>query len=172
MVKHRKILFALAAIASFGASTGFAHDVCVEHVDAGTSETHTLRMSRFHLPPDILFDFNKADLKPKGRDELDEIVNRIKIQGVTLELLVVVGHTDRIGGDVPNQRLSERRAASAKSYLITQGIDASLIHAEGRGSTQPVTGSTCNDIRDRQALIDCLLPDRRVDIEVTGTIQN
>jgi len=132
----------------------------------------SLEQRKFALSADVLFDFSKDVLKPEGRAALDGVVNEIRTQNVKLELFVVVGHTDRIGGDVPNQRLSERRAASVKSYLVTQGIEASYIHTEGRGRMQPVTGTSCNDIRARQVLIDCLQPDRRVDIEITGTIQN
>jgi OOP family OmpA-OmpF porin len=119
------------------------------------------------LNADVLFDFNQATLKPEGRTALSNVASQAK--DIRLEVIVVVGHTDRIGADIPNQRLSERRAASVKSFLVEEGIEASRIHTEGRGRTQPVTGTDCNNVTPRTALISCLQPDRRVDIEIVGT---
>ncbi|MCL2876298.1 MAG: OmpA family protein [Betaproteobacteria bacterium] len=122
---------------------------------------------KVRLNADFLFDFNQAVLKPEGRTALDDVAAQAK--QLKLEVVIVTGHTDRIGGDAYNQRLSERRAATVKSYLVDQGLDASRVYTEGKGRTQPVTGTQCNNITARQALISCLQPDRRVDIEIIGT---
>ena len=81
---------------------------------------------------------------------------------------VVLGYTDRIGSDAYNQQLSEKRAQSVVDYLVSKGIPASKISARGMGESNPVTGNTCDNVKARAALIDCLAPDRRVEIEVKG----
>jgi OOP family OmpA-OmpF porin len=116
---------------------------------------------------DALFDFNKAVLRPEGKAKLDELVSKAK--AIKLEVILAVGHTDRIGGDAYNQKLSEKRAAAVKEYLVAKGIEANRVYTEGKGKTQPVTGDKCKGNAKTKALIDCLQPDRRVDIEVIGT---
>ncbi|NHC08137.1 OmpA family protein [Azonexus fungiphilus] len=116
---------------------------------------------------DALFDFNKAVLRPEGKAKLDELV--AKAAAIKLEVILAVGHTDRIGGAAYNQKLSEKRAAAVKEYLVAKGIEANRVYTEGKGKTQPVTGDTCKGNAKTKALIDCLQPDRRVDIEVIGT---
>ena len=116
---------------------------------------------------DALFDFNKAVLRPAGKAKLDELVS--KAQAIKLEVILAVGHTDRIGGDAYNQKLSEKRAAAVKEYLVSKGIEANRVYTEGKGEKQPVTGDKCKGTAKTKALIDCLQPDRRVDIEVIGT---
>ncbi|MBS4017750.1 MAG: OmpA family protein [Dechloromonas sp.] len=116
---------------------------------------------------DALFDFNKAVLRPEGKAKLDELV--AKAAQIKLEVILAVGHTDRIGGAAYNQKLSEKRAAAVKEYLVAKGIEANRVYTEGKGKTQPVTGDTCKGNAKTQALINCLQPDRRVDIEVIGT---
>jgi len=116
---------------------------------------------------DALFDFNKAVLRPEGQAKLDELVS--KAAAIKLEVILAVGHTDRIGGAAYNQTLSEKRAAAVKEYLVAKGIEANRIYTEGKGKTQPVTGDTCKGNAKTPALIACLQPDRRVDIEVIGT---
>jgi OOP family OmpA-OmpF porin len=116
---------------------------------------------------DALFDFNKAVLRPEGKAKLDEVV--AKAQAIKLEVILAVGHTDRIGGDAYNQKLSEKRAAAVKEYLVAKGVEANRVYTEGKGKKQPKTGDTCKGNKKSKALIDCLQPDRRVDIEVIGT---
>jgi OOP family OmpA-OmpF porin len=116
---------------------------------------------------DALFDFNKAVLRPEGKAKLDELVS--KAAAIKLEVILAVGHTDRIGGAAYNQKLSEKRAAAVKEYLVAKGIEANRVYTEGKGKTQPVTGDKCKGNAKTAALISCLQPDRRVDIEVIGT---
>ena len=119
------------------------------------------------IAADALFDFNKATLRTEGKAKLDELVGKAK--AIKLEVILVVGHTDRIGGDAYNQKLSEKRAAAVKEYLVAKGIEANRVYTEGKGEKQPVTGDKCKGNAKTKALIDCLQPDRRVDIEVIGT---
>ena len=116
---------------------------------------------------DALFDFNKATLRTEGKAKLDELVGKAK--AIKLEVILVVGHTDRIGGDAYNQKLSEKRAAAVKEYLVAKGIEANRVYTEGKGEKQPVTGNKCKGESKSKALIDCLQPDRRADIEIIGT---
>ncbi len=119
------------------------------------------------LAADALFDFNKADLRPEGKAKLDKLTADIK--GIKLEVILAVGHADRFGGDAYNQKLSEKRAAAVKAYLVSKGIDANRVYAEGKGEKQPVTKpDQCKGPKSK-AVVDCLQPDRRVDIEVIGT---
>ncbi len=119
------------------------------------------------LSADALFDFDKAVLKPEGMQRLDQLANQAR--AIKLEVVLAVGHTDRIGSDAYNQRLSERRAEAVKTYLVSRGVEANRIYTEGKGKTQPVTGTACDGVRGRTALIECLQPDRRVEVEVIGT---
>jgi OOP family OmpA-OmpF porin len=116
---------------------------------------------------DALFDFDKAVLRPEGQAKLDELV--AKATAIKLEVILAVGHTDRLGSNAYNQKLSEKRAAAVKEYLVAKGVEANRVYTEGKGESQPVTGDTCKGNTRTKALIDCLQPDRRVDIEVIGT---
>lgn len=78
----------------------------------------------------------------------------------------VMGHTDRMGSDADNQLLSQRRARTVRQYLIDNGVDATSIRAEGWGESEPV--KACDDNQDRDALIACLQPNRRVEIQVNA----
>lgn len=124
---------------------------------------------KIHFSGDALFDFDKAVLKPEGKAMLDDLA-RI-LQGAKYEVILAIGHTDRIGTAAYNQKLSVRRAEAVKKYLVGKGIESNRIYAEGKGKTQPVTKpEDCRGKRGK-ALIACYQPDRRVDVEVTGTKQ-
>ena len=107
---------------------------------------------------DALFDFDKAILKPEGKGKLDDLTS--KLQGINLEVIIAVGHTDSVGTDGYNQKLSIRRAESVKAYLQSKGIEANRIYTEGKGETQPVAD---NKTAAGRAM------NRRVEIEVVGT---
>lgn len=123
---------------------------------------------KFKISADALFDFNKASLRPAGKKKLDDLADELR--GKQHDTIVATGHTDRIGSVRYNQRLSERRAESVKKYLESKGIDVTKIIAIGKGKSDPETKPTdCRGKMTRTALIACLQPDRRVEIEVTGT---
>ena len=115
-----------------------------------------------------LFGFNQAALTPAGRAKLDkEVIQRASKEYADIRSVTVSGHTDRLGARDYNQRLSERRAEAVRAYLVSRGMDAGKVKSQGFGMTQPV--KTCPDQKDRKALIGCLAPNRRVDIEINGT---
>jgi len=115
-------------------------------------------MQKVTLSAETLFDFDKSVVKPEGRRRLDELA--AKAAAINLEVIIVVGHTDSIGSDAYNQRLSLRRAAAVKDYLVGKGIAANRVTAEGKGEKQPVA-----DNRTRQGRAK----NRRVEIEVVGS---
>jgi len=110
------------------------------------------------LAADVLFDFDKSVIKPEGRTRLDDLVS--KIGGINLEVVIAIGHTDSIGSDAYNQKLSVRRAESVKAYLVSKGVPANRIYTEGKGEKQPVASNKTKDGRAKN---------RRVEIEVIGT---
>lgn len=119
------------------------------------------------LKADTLFDFDKSVLKPEGRRELDDLIEKLKM--IDIETIIDIGHADRFGSDTYNQKLSMRRAESVKAYLVSKGVPADRIFTEGKGKTQPVTKpGECKGPATRK-VIACLQPDRRVEIEVIGT---
>jgi OOP family OmpA-OmpF porin len=107
---------------------------------------------------DAFFDFDKSNLKPEGKAKLDDLADKVK--GLTLEVVIAVGHTDAKGTDAYNQKLSVRRADAVKEYLAGKGIEASRIYTEGKGKSQPVADNKTDAGRAKN---------RRVEIEVVGT---
>ncbi|MCU6434058.1 OmpA family protein [Undibacterium sp. Jales W-56] len=107
---------------------------------------------------EALFDFDRSLVKPEGKASLDDMLN--KLQGMNTEVMVTVGHTDSVGTDAYNQKLSLRRAEAVKAYLVSKGIDATRIYTEGKGKTQPIADNGSKEGRAKN---------RRVTIEVVGT---
>ncbi|MGH8727229.1 MAG: OmpA family protein [Burkholderiales bacterium] len=115
---------------------------------------------------DALFDFDKAILKPDAKSMLDELASTLR--GAEYDVILAVGHADRIGSESYNKKLSLRRANAVKEYLVSKGIAENRIYVEGKGEAEPVTTpADCKGLRGNK-LIQCLQPDRRVDVEVTG----
>ncbi|MEJ6022610.1 outer membrane protein OmpA [Ramlibacter sp. PS4R-6] len=110
---------------------------------------------------DAFFDFDKAVLKPEGKAKLDDLVDKVK--GINLEVIIAVGHTDSVGNDGYNQKLSVRRAEAVKSYLVSKGIEKNRVYTEGKGEKQPVADNKTAEGRAKN---------RRVEIEVVGTRTN
>jgi OOP family OmpA-OmpF porin len=107
---------------------------------------------------DAFFDFDKAVLKPEARAKLDDLVS--KTSGINLEVIIAVGHTDSVGSDAYNQKLSVRRAEAIKAYLVSKGIEKNRVYTEGKGEKQPVADNRTSEGRAKN---------RRVEIEVVGT---
>jgi OmpA-OmpF porin, OOP family len=114
------------------------------------------------------FDFDKATMRDDQRKEIDDWMAKAW-KGVTLGAVIVTGHTDRIGSAAYNKKLSEARAQTVKDYLTGKGVDQKLIFWEGKGFANPVPVTKfCDNKMSRKQLIECLAPNRRVDIEAVG----
>lgn len=121
------------------------------------------------LSSEVLFDFDRAVVRPESAERLNEDVVTPLARYPKVEAVQVTGHTDRIGSDAYNQALSERRATAVADYLISQGVDASLISTVGKGESEPLV--SCDEVKGREnrrntALIECLQPNRRAVVEV------
>ncbi|MBL8364550.1 MAG: OmpA family protein [Comamonas sp.] len=117
--------------------------------------------SKVTYAADAFFDFDKAVLKPEGKAKLDDLASKVK--AINLEVIIAVGHTDSVGSDAYNQKLSIRRAEAVKAYLVSKGIDKSRVYTEGKGEKQPVADNKTKEGRAKN---------RRVEIEVVGTRAN
>ena len=115
------------------------------------------------LASDETFEFNKSALRASAKSRLDAIVTKSK-DCASIKMLLVTGHTDRIGSADYNQRLSELRAAAVAGYLGSKGLGGAQI--AGAGKTLPI--KSCDDKQPRKAQIDCLAPNRRVVVDVQG----
>jgi OOP family OmpA-OmpF porin len=110
---------------------------------------------------DAFFDFDKSVLKPEGKAKLDDLVGKIK--DINLEVIIAVGHTDSVGSDSYNQKLSVRRSEAVKAYLVSKGVEQNRVYTEGKGEKQPVADNKTGEGRAKN---------RRVEIEVVGTRAN
>ena len=121
------------------------------------------------LSADALFAFaggSLKDLNPKGRAELDHVGNMLLETYQAVLSIKVVGHTDRLGSEASNVKLSHERANTVRSYLISRGVSGDLITTNGMGKSQPIL--SCPDNLKRNQLIGCLAPNRRVTIQIEG----
>ncbi|WAC75936.1 OmpA family protein [Roseateles sp. SL47] len=107
---------------------------------------------------DAFFDFDKSVLKADAKTALDDLVG--KTGGINLEVIIAVGHTDSVGSDEYNQKLSVRRAEAVKAYLVSKGLEKNRVYTEGKGEKQPVADNATAEGRSKN---------RRVEIEVVGT---
>ena len=122
----------------------------------------------YSLQTDATFAFNKANLSAAGKDQLDKNVLAKLGNCASVKLMLITGHTDRIGSHEANQKLSEKRAETVKAYLTGKGAKADSLETMGAGKTQAVPGVKCDDKQPRKKLIECLAPNRRVVVEVQG----
>lgn len=123
---------------------------------------------KFTLGSDALFAFDRSgpsDISAEGRDKLDKLAEGIQKHAGQVQSVRVVGYTDRLGSDAYNDALSQKRADTVRNYLVSRGVDGSLIQADGRGKRNPV--QECNQA-ERTALIACLAANRRVEVLVTA----
>lgn len=121
------------------------------------------------LQSDELFTFNKAALTGAAQKRLDnDVVGKLGACA-SVSMIMITGHTDRLGSQEYNQKLSEKRADAVKAYLLKKGVPADTVDTMGAGKTQPAQGVKCEDALPRQKLIACLAPNRRVVVEVKGS---
>ncbi len=139
-----------------------------QQIAAVAAPTPAPVMRRVTLDADTLFDFDMAVLRPAGRVALDDFL--VKIRDINPETIMAVGHADRFGSEDYNQRLSEKRVEAVKGYLVSKGIEPNRMNTEGKGETQPVTKAGECDGAKSAKVIACLQPDRRVEVEVVGTL--
>jgi len=133
-----------------------------------TAATPDTSPDKITFSADALFDFDRAVLKQKGKQSLDNLM--AKLGKVKYDVIVAVGYTDRLGSEAYNKKLSVKRAEAVKKYLVsTHNIDPINVFVDGKGEANPVTGTTCKG--KGKSLISCLQPDRRVEIEIAGVRQ-
>ena len=128
---------------------------------AATPTAPVVAATKVTYAADAFFDFNKSVIKPEGKAKLDDLIG--KIQGINLEVIIAVGHTDSVGSDAYNQKLSVRRSEAVKAYLVSKGIEKNRVYTEGKGEKQPVADNKTAEGRAKN---------RRVEIEVVGTRAN
>ena len=145
-----------------------------------TVEEPQVREELVSLSSKFLFGFDKFNLRPEARTTLDELAQRLS--GSNVQSVRVEGHTDFMGSDTYNQRLSERRANTVSEYLVGHGVPAEKISAVGLGESQAKMTEQCQQevrnlgrrvsaARKRSALIACIEPDRRVDVRIRTLVE-
>jgi len=107
---------------------------------------------------DTFFDFDKFVLKTEGKARLKELAE--KVNSISLEVVIVVGHTDNVGTDAYNQKLSQRRAEAVKAYMVSLGVAKNRIYTEGKGESEPTADNKTAAGRAKN---------RRVEVEVIGS---
>ncbi|NIG62981.1 MAG: porin OmpA [Serratia symbiotica] len=124
----------------------------------------------FTLKSDVLFNFNKSTLKAEGLHSLEQLYTQLSSIDPKYGSIIVIGYTDAVGSEQYNDKLSEKRAQCVIDFLISKGIPSDKISARGMGKADSTTGNTCGykSGRATKAQIECLAPDRRVEIEVKG----
>lgn len=125
--------------------------------------------TRVTFSADSLFSFDRSDIRPEGKEQLDQFAHKLK--DTQYSDISVTGYSDRIGPHEYNLRLSQRRADAVKRYLVdVDGLPAEKITATGKDGDSPVTEpGQCVGRKVTRQLIACLQPDRRVVVEVTGS---
>lgn len=131
-----------------------------EPVVAVAPQPQPLPAEPLRLSADAMFEFDSAVLTAVGRRQLDAMLQRVS-EASAVQNITVTGYADRLGGPVYNLDLSRQRAEAVSAYLVDGGIQPSVIHTEGRGSTHPLVECAPTS---RALLIACLAPNRRVEI--------
>lgn len=144
-------------ISGASAMANYVTDVLLAPIEITEVAPAPIEYEKHTVSATALFDFDKAVLKEQGKAELSKLGEYIRSKGMTVVDLDVVGHTDSMGSEEYNQALSERRASAVKTYLVSRGIDASIIDVIGKGEEEPTAS---NDTAEGRTL------NRRVEIHV------
>lgn len=130
----------------------------------------TANPKKFIIKTDVLFTFNKSFLSEQGKQELDKLYQQLNFIDPNKENLIILGFSDRIGSHIYNKKLSAKRAKTVAQYLISKGILAQNIFVKGMGDTTSLHTNNCKNIKNRNFLIKCLAPDRRVEVTIKNII--
>ncbi|PPI88763.1 porin OmpA [Candidatus Pantoea edessiphila] len=128
-------------------------------------------VKHFNLQADILFKFNDFALTNEGEQVLDKLYDQLEDLDRSTDL-IIVGFTDKIGSHKYNQQLSNKRAKSVLNYLVSKGIYSDRMSINSNGKSHSITKSNCDNIKERKSIIECLAPDRRVEINIKNNINN
>jgi OOP family OmpA-OmpF porin len=135
------------------ANTPVEHHGCpLPQYPASVKPVEVVQPEVITLPSDVLFAFNKSDLSPSAKSQLDSVMFKLQLADVVS--IKVVGHTDSVGSDEYNQALSERRASSVAAYLLSQGIAPSKLTSEGKGESQPVADNDTDEGRAKNRRVE------------------
>ena len=149
----------VAAAGLLSACSTVTETPAVAEVKAAVAAAPAQAATKMTYAADAFFDFDKAVVKPAGKAKLDDLLGKIK--GLNLEVIIAIGHTDSVGSDAYNQKLSVRRAESVKAYLVSKGVEKNRIYTEGKGEKAPIADNKTEQGRAKN---------RRVEIEVVGTV--
>lgn len=131
--------------------------------------------TRFEIMTDGTFQFNKAVLTTAGKSRIDDFINTAQVAGGTFESITIIGHTDPLGSEKYNQKLSLARANAVREYITGRGVLAEKIRVEGRGESElKITAAECKSkgqAKNKAALIKCYEPNRRVEVDVEAVRQ-
>ena len=106
-----------------------------------------------------LFDFDKADLKPQGKEQIKKYRDEVQAEMSRADKIKITGHTDSTGAADYNQKLSLRRAEAVRDYLISLGADAGKMEVSGMGETNPIADNKTKEGRAKN---------RRVEVDIIG----
>lgn len=153
----------------------------VQQIGKGLEQSHIINrhqpvcnaplkvLKSINLEADALFKFDRTIMLPSGQQKVQKLVQDINSMGAKVEQIRIVGHTDRLGSDGYNDKLSLGRAKAVATYMQQQGLTIPMTTA-GRGEREPVT-TNCKGTKATSQLINCLQPDRRVSIDLIGVVE-
>jgi outer membrane protein OmpA-like peptidoglycan-associated protein len=122
----------------------------------------------------VLFNFDKRDLanvRPYTKDQLDSLIGQIKSSAITVNSIQLIGHADRLnstGNANYNVKLSQDRVETIRSYMVSQGVPANLISTAYKADSEQIQACTKAKFRNNAELQECLLPNRRVEVVLSG----
>ncbi|MEB3752858.1 OmpA family protein [Acinetobacter sp. MD2(2019)] len=168
-MKKEYIVLVLAPLFLTACAGNVSHRWCPPVATVQEPAPVVYEKEAIQLSADALFKFDKSgvnDILPKGKLELDVLVDKLKKGYVAVKQINIVGHTDRLGSEQYNNKLGMARAETIRNYLVRHGIETDY-NVSSQGKSDPIT-KDCLDTLSKEALKACLQPDRRVNLEITG----